>query len=112
MARSLRQGPVYLGLLGLLVLVMAFVATSPAAASPWCVNAQVNNVQKCWGAPQMMETAIATGQTTGLCIGYDLTAGPCVPTGQLAVVRAGYGLHQPWAMGTASALTYMGGNAY
>lgn len=112
MARILKKGSLYLSLLAASVLAVALTAPSPAAAAEFCVNQQVNNVQKCWGPSQTLETAYATGLSTGVCVGEDLTQGQCTAVGGTAVVNVARGQHQPWVIGTASKLTYVFANAF
>jgi hypothetical protein len=94
-------------------LVVAFALTSPAqAAGEFCVNQQVNNVQKCWGPPQSVEVVYGVGHSTGLCVGEDTVQGQCSPAGQMALLRVARGTHQPWVTGTASALTTFNATSY
>jgi hypothetical protein len=52
-----------------------------------------------------MSTATAGGESTGTCVGADLTEGSCVPAGQVGFVGVPYNWHSPWVIGTASAFT-------
>lgn len=111
MPRTLRKTGLLLCLVGMLVLAFAVLSPSPAAAE-FCVNQQVNNVQRCWGPPQSLETVYGHGISTGICVGEDTTPGPCAPVGQLTVLTVGRGTHQPWVTGTGSNLTYVNATAY
>lgn len=107
MQLTMKRGRLLLGLLAALIATMA-LASSSASATPFCVGQKVNNVAKCWGASRVMEVGWAEGDNTGVCVGADLTAGSCAPTGQTAIVGVPRGPHAPWVIGTASAFTTVG----
>jgi uncharacterized membrane protein len=107
MQLTMKRGRLFLGLLAALVAAMALASSSSSAAS-FCVGQKVNNTNKCWGASRSMQQAYAEGQSTGVCVGADLTAGSCAPTGQQAFVGVPPGPHAPWVIGTASAFTVVG----
>jgi uncharacterized membrane protein len=104
MRLTLKRGSLLLSLLAALIATMALTASS-ASAEAFCGNQKVNNQNKCWGAPRAMQTATTLGESTGVCVGADLTQGQCSPTGQLAIVGVPYGQHYPWVIGTASNFT-------
>jgi hypothetical protein len=107
---TLSRGALLLSLLAALIVTMALA--SSASASPFCGGQSVNNANKCWGNTRALSGANAYGQSTGVCVGADLTQGTCAPTGQLAVVNMPYGQHSPWVIGTASAFTVTYGNTW
>jgi predicted lysophospholipase L1 biosynthesis ABC-type transport system permease subunit len=107
MQLTVKRGSLFLGMVAALVIMMA-LASSPASATAFCVGQKVNNTNKCWGASRTMIEAVAEGETTGVCVGADLTAGQCAPTGQQAIVGTTYAPHAPWVIGTASAFTVVG----
>ncbi|MDX6625721.1 MAG: hypothetical protein QOE56_710 [Solirubrobacterales bacterium] len=104
MQHTMKRGGLFLGLLAALIATMA-IASSSASAEGFCGNQKVNNQNKCWGAPRAMQTATASGESTGICVGADLTQGQCVPAGQWAIVGVPYGQHYPWVIGTGSNFT-------
>ncbi|MBS1676065.1 MAG: hypothetical protein JST08_01650 [Actinobacteria bacterium] len=93
-------------------LVTLALGTSPASASPYCGGQQVNNVQRCWGVIRVMSGAEVVGASTGACAGADTYSGTCAPQGQRAYIDGLSGEHNPWAQGTASALTYVAANTF
>jgi hypothetical protein len=107
MQRTIKSGSVFLGLLVAFIATMA-LASSSASATAFCVGQKVNNANKCWGANRKMQVAVAEGETTGVCVGVDLTEGPCAPAGQQAYMGTSYAPHAPWVIGTASAFTVVG----
>lgn len=112
MQLTLKRSSLLFSLFAALIVTMA-LASSSASASPFCGGQSVNNTNKCWGAIRSMSGANAYGQSTGVCVGADLTQGTCAPTGQLAVVNVPTGSHAPWVIGTASAFTVVGaGNTW
>ena len=104
MQLTLKRGKLLLGLLAALIATMA-LASSSASATPFCGGQKVNNANKCWGASRPMSSGAAIGQSTGVCVGADLTSGTCAPTGQVAWVSVPYNWHSPWVLGTGSAFT-------
>ena len=101
---TMKRGRLLLGILAALIATMALVSSS-AEATPYCGGQTVNNANKCWGAGRSMEYGFANGESTGVCVGADLTQGSCAPTGQTAAVVVPRGLHYPWVIGTASVFT-------
>lgn len=101
-----------LGLIAATIVPVALGSTSASAevASPadvqFCAGNQVNNVQRCFGAPRQLNTVLAAGSTTGVCVGADTKEGPCGATGQFVTVHIETGVHSPWVQGTTSTLTY------
>jgi hypothetical protein len=96
-------------LIAAVVAAMSLSASSAQAFEQYfCYGANVNNANKCWGASQEFETAVAWGNETGVCVGYDLTQGTCVPTFGLArVTNVPQGnQHSPWIIGTGSNFTH------
>lgn len=104
---TMKRGGLLLGLLAALIATMA-LASSSASATSFCVGQKVNNTNKCWGASRQMSAAVAEGESTGVCVGADTTAGTCAPTGQQAIVGVPYAPHAPWVIGTSSAFTVVG----
>jgi TPP-dependent pyruvate/acetoin dehydrogenase alpha subunit len=91
--------------LAAVAIAMSLGSSAASAATGFCVNQQVNNANKCWGAGRVLSYAQAYGSTTGVCVGADSTQGTCAPTLQLATVNVPTGEHFPWVIGTASAFT-------
>jgi len=106
-----KNGSLLLGLFAALIVTMA-LASSSASASEFCGGQTVNNANKCWGAARSLSGANAYGNSTGVCVGADLTGGTCAPTNQLAVVNMPTGQHAPWVIGTAGAFTHTWGNTW
>jgi len=104
MQLTMKRGGLLLASLAVLFATMALVSSS-ASAAVFCTNQSVNNVNKCWGASRTMSGGAASGQSTGVCVGADLTQGSCAPAGQYAYVYVPTGPHYPWVIGTASAFT-------
>lgn len=104
MQRTMKRGSLFLSLLAALIATMA-LASSSASAAVFCTNQSVNNANKCWGVSRTMSGGAASGQSTGVCVGADLTQGSCAPAGQYAYVSMPTGPHSPWVIGTGSAFT-------
>jgi hypothetical protein len=104
MQLRMKRGRLLLGFLAVLIVTIAF-ASSSASATSFCGGQKVNNNNKCWGASRPMQLAYGLGESTGVCVGADLTAGSCAPAGQWAVVGMPYNWHAPWVIGTASVFT-------
>jgi hypothetical protein len=111
MKLTFKRGGLLLSLLAALIATMA-LASSSASASAFCGGQSVNNQNKCWGAARSLSGANAYGESTGVCVGADLTQGTCAPTHQLAVVNMPTGQHSPWVIGTASTFTITFGNTF
>lgn len=104
MQTTMKRGSLLLASLAVLIATMA-LASSSASASQFCGGQSVNNANKCWGAGRYMLGATAKGESTGVCVGADLTQGSCVPVHDVAGVMVPGGVHYPWVIGTASAFT-------
>jgi hypothetical protein len=104
MQSTMKRGSLLLASLAVLIATMA-LGSSSASASQFCGGQQVNNANKCWGASRYMLGATAKGESTGVCVGADLTQGSCVPVHDVAGVQVPGGVHSPWVIGTASAFT-------
>jgi hypothetical protein len=104
MQLTMKRGRLLLGFLAALIVMMA-LASSSASATSFCGGQTVNNKNKCWGAARPMQVAYAKGESTGVCVGADLTEGMCAPTGQWAGVYVPYNTHYPWVIGTGSVFT-------
>jgi hypothetical protein len=100
-----------LSLLAALVLAMA-MGSSSASASPFCGGQTVNSVQRCAGVARAMTGDEVVGASTGACAGADTYAGTCAPQGQRAYITGLSGVHNPWAQGTGSTLTYVAANTF
>lgn len=107
---SLKRGSLVLGLLAALLVTMALGASS-ASAVGFCGGSTVNNANKCWGAPRVMNAATAHGSLTGVCVGADTYSGTCAPTNQNASVSVPHGTHYPWILGTGGSFTWAWGNS-
>lgn len=107
MQRTIKRAGLLMALLAALIATMALSASS-ASATPFCGGQKVNNANKCWGADRPMEFATAWGESTGICVGADLTEGSCAPAKNWTYVTVPYNWHYPWIIGTASAFTVAG----
>jgi hypothetical protein len=106
---TLKKGSLLLSVVAALLVTMALAASS-ASAVGFCGGSTVNNANKCWGNSRAMNGATAHGNSTGVCVGADLTQGTCAPTNQIASVTMPYGPHSPWVIGTGSSFTFAWGN--
>lgn len=106
MQLTLKRGSLLLGLLATLIVTMALASSSASANSQYCGGQLVNSGNKCWGAGRWLQGATSVGESTGTCVGADLTNGTCAPTGSLAIVWITPGVHYPWVIGTGSNFTY------
>lgn len=105
MQLTLKRGGLLFGLLAALIVTMALASSSASANSQFCGGQPVNSWNKCWGAARYLQGATSKGESTGSCVGADLTNGTCAPTGSIAIVWITPGQHSPWVMGTAAAFT-------
>jgi hypothetical protein len=104
MQLAMKRGSLLLASLAVLIATMALVSSS-ASASQFCGGQQTNKNSKCFGAARYMLGATAKGESTGVCVGADLTEGSCVPVHDVAGVMVPGGVHNPWVVGTGSAFT-------
>lgn len=100
----MKRGGLLLASLAVLIAMMA-LASSSASANQFCAGVTVNNANKCWGASQWLQGATAKSESTGVCVGADLTSGNCVPVHGVAGVMMPPGPHSPWVIGTGSTFT-------
>ncbi len=106
MQLALKRASLILALLATLIVTMALASSSASANSQFCGGQLVNSWNKCWGASRWLQGATSKGESTGVCVGADLTNGTCAPTGSLAIVWITPGNHSPWTIGTGSNFTY------
>lgn len=106
MQLTLKRGSLLLGVLAALIVTMALASSSASASSQFCGGQLVNSWNKCWGASRSLQGATSKGESTGTCVGADLTQGTCAPTGSIAIVWVNPGVHSPWVIGTGSNFTY------
>jgi hypothetical protein len=90
-----------------LVIAMSLGASSASAsAGLYCSGVNVNSANKCWGVGREFSWARAFGSTTGVCVGFDATAGTCAPVYEFArVYGVPGGTHYPWVIGVSPTWT-------
>jgi uncharacterized membrane protein len=100
----------------LATLLVALALASPSAsASNFCGGQIVNSSQTCYGAARTFQIVQGSGDSTGVCVGYnEIARGACTSAATVIVQwnLGGYAFRVPRIIGWSAANTVAHGDAF